>query len=111
MKKTAKKINILGIMFIVISLVIVILLFGYFPNGKVVPSKVSYTIPSEVEKEISNKDDEVVTPIKVTYEINDDDINESKSSGSYNAGKSNPFASTESQINEDSKKSTGNNRR
>ena len=80
---------------IVIILILSIVFYDYNPVNKVVPSKVAYTIPESISAELEEEE-----TIKNTIEIEDrvytiegSDLNLYKKSKTYNASKSNPFAS------------------
>lgn len=92
-KSIFKEIIILILVLIALALVLAILLYGYSPSGKIVPSKVAYTTPENISEEISSSAEaETTTPVTITYELDETHINNSKKSGSYDSGKQNPFA-------------------
>ena len=97
-KNIFKEFFILMLVLAAITLVIAIILYGYSPTKKIVPSKISYQTPENISEEIkSQADTKAGTPITITYQLDETHINNSKKSGSYNSGKNNPFAKPESQ--------------
>ena len=95
MKKTKTIIKELAIMFLVIVAIVLILeiiLYSYSPTGKIVPNKISYSTPENISEEIASSTDTGTTPVTITYELDETNINNSKKNGSYDSGKQNPFA-------------------
>ncbi len=95
MKKTKnifKEVFIVLFICVAIALVLMIILYGYNPSNKIVPSKISYTTPENVKQEIVSSGEETTTPVTITYELDETNIDNSRKSGSYNSGRQNPFA-------------------
>ena len=92
-KSVIKEIVIILLLSITIVLLLGILFYEYIPINKVIPEKEAYITPKEVKNEI---EEEIIESekVEVTYEVTDSDLNIYKQSGSYLAGKSDPFALT-----------------
>lgn len=92
-KSVIKEIVIILLLSITIVLLLGILFYEYIPINKVIPEKEAYITPEEVKNEI---EEEIIESekVEVTYEVTDSDLNIYKQSGSYLAGKSDPFALT-----------------
>ena len=98
LKSTIKEIFIILLLSIAIFLILGILFYDYIPINRVIPEKEAYITPENVKKEV----DETITEtekVEVTYEVTDSDLNIYKQSGSYEEGKSNPFALNENNDN------------
>ena len=70
-------------------------MYEYVPASKTMPNEVSYTTPSDVKEELLSSADVDDSQIIVTYEVNQDDLNNYKKVQNYKPGKANPFASGE----------------
>lgn len=92
-KSVIKEIVIILLLSITIVLLLGILFYEYIPINKVIPEKEAYITPEEVKNEI---EEEIIESekVEVTYEVTDSDLNIYKQSGTYLAGKSDPFALT-----------------
>ena len=91
-KKILKEILILALVLIAITLIFSIILYSYSPTKRAVPNKVEYATPENVSQEISTMSDiDASTPVTITYELDETNINNSKKRGSYNSGRQNPF--------------------
>lgn len=91
-KSVLKEVFILALALVAIALVLAIILYGYSPLRTTLPSKVEYATPENVSQEISSMSEaEGTTPVTITYELDETNINNSKKSGSYNSGRQNPF--------------------
>lgn len=92
-KSVIKEIVIILLLSITIVLLLGVLFYEYIPINKVIPEKEAYITPEEVKNEI---EEEIIESekVEVTYEVTDSDLNIYKQSGSYLAGKSDPFALT-----------------
>ena len=102
-KEIIKEIFILTLVCIAIACVLSVILYMYSPTSKFVPSKVSYSTPENVSQEISSTNEiETVTPVTITYELDETNIDNSKKNGSYDPGKRNPFEKVETENTEDS---------
>ena len=95
MAKVIKEIIIMLLICLAIILVLGILLYEYVPASKTMPNEVSYTTPSDVKEELLSSADVDDSQIIVTYEVNQDDLNNYKKVQNYKPGKANPFASGE----------------
>lgn len=94
-KSIIKEIIIMLLICLAIILVLGILLYEYVPASKTMPNEVSYTTPSDVKEELLSSTDVDDSQIIVTYEVNQDDLNNYKKVQNYKPGKANPFASGE----------------
>ena len=94
-KSIIKEIIIMLLICLAIILILGILLYEYVPTSKTMPNEVSYTTPSDVKEELLSSADVDDSQIIVTYEVNQDDLNNYKKVQNYKPGKANPFASGE----------------
>ena len=94
-KSIIKEIIIMLLICLAIILVLGILLYEYVPASKTMPNEVSYTTPSDVKEELLSSADVDDSQIIVTYEVNQDDLNNYKKVQNYKPGKANPFDSGE----------------
>lgn len=94
-KSIIKEIIIMLLICLAIILILGILLYEYVPASKTMPNEVSYTTPSDVKEELLSSADVDDSQIIVTYEVNQDDLNNYKKVQNYKPGKANPFASGE----------------
>ena len=104
-KSIIKEIIIILLICLAIILVLGILLYEYVPISKTIPNEVAYTTPSDVKKELLSSSDVDDDQIIVTYEVNQDDLNNYKKIQNYKPGKANPFSGS----GEGSSSSTGTN--
>lgn len=104
-KSIIKEIIIVLLLCLAIMLVLGILLYEYVPITKTLPNEVSYTTPENVKQELLSNSDVDDTQVIMTYEVNQDDLNNYKKVKDYVPGKADPFSSYEST----SSGSTGNN--
>ncbi len=106
-KNIFKEFFILMIILATITLIFLIILYGYNPTKKIVPNKISYQTPENINSEIESiADTQNSTPVTITYELDETQINNSKKAGSYNSGKQNPFAKPEVEEGKNSEDST-----
>lgn len=77
-KSIIKEIIIMLLICLAIILVLGILLYEYVPASKTMPNEVSYTTPSDVKEELLSSADVDDSQIIVTYEVNQDDLNNYK---------------------------------
>lgn len=96
-KSIIKEIIIILLICLAIILVLGILLYEYVPISKTIPNEVAYTTPSDVKEELLSSSDVDDGQIIVTYEVNQDDLNNYKKIQNYKPGKANPFSSYETQ--------------
>lgn len=108
MKNFIKEMVIFVLIIIALILIVAIFMYSYSPTGKLIPNKVSYQTPENIKEEISSSDIEKTTPVTITYELDETQINNSKKSGSYNSGKQNPFVKEATEITEDGDKTKDN---
>ena len=94
-KSIIKEIIIMLLICLAIILILGILLYEYVPTSKTMPNEVSYTTPSDVKEELLSSADVDDSQIIVTYEVNQDDLNNYKKVQNYKPGKANPFDSGE----------------
>ena len=94
-KSIIKEIIIMLLICLAIILILGILLYEYVPASKTMPNEVSYTTPSDVKEELLSSADVDDSQIIVTYEVNQDDLNNYKKVQNYKPGKANPFDSGE----------------
>ena len=104
-KSIIKEIIIILLICLAIILVLGILLYEYVPISKTIPNEVDYTTPSDVKEELLSSSDVDDDQIIVTYEVNQDDLNNYKKIQNYKPGKANPFSGS----GEGSSSSTGTN--
>lgn len=105
-KSFIKELIIVLLLCLAIILLLGILMYEYVPNNKTLPNEVAYTTPSSVKEELLSSSDVDDTQIIMTYEVNQDDLNNYKKVQDYKPGKANPFAassSTESESSEETK--------
>lgn len=94
MKSILKEIAIIVLLCVAIGLILCVILYNYLPNNVTLPSNVeAYEEPNEIKNEIN---EEIVEYPKqnIVFEITDSDLTLYKQSQSYNPGKSDPFASS-----------------
>ncbi len=78
---------------IAVILVLGIVFYEYIPITKVIPTKISYTVPENIKNELETENEvqELVTQTTI-YEITTSDLKKYENIGIYDKGKSNPFA-------------------
>ena len=91
-KSIIKEIIIVLLLCLAIMLVLGILLYEYVPITKTLPNEVSYTTPENVKQELLSSSDVDDTQVIMTYEVNQDDLNNYRRVQDYVPGKANPFA-------------------
>ena len=94
-KSIIKEIIIVLLLCLAIMLVLGILLYEYVPITKTLPNEVSYTTPENVKQELLSSSDVDDTQVIMTYEVNQDDLNNYRRVQDYVHGKANPFSSYE----------------
>lgn len=82
----------------VIVLILTVLFYDSIPINKVVPSKVTYTLPENLQEEL-DKTLEEEQEILVTYKIDEKDLSIYEENNSYNPGKTDPFAAYQTNSN------------
>lgn len=98
-KSIIKEIIIMLLLCVAILLILGVLFYDYIPTNKVVPSKIAYSTPENIQEEIDETIIEA-NKTKITYEITDADLNIYKQTNSYVAGKKDPFSMEETTVNE-----------
>lgn len=108
-KSIIKEIIIVLLLCLAIMLVLGILLYEYVPITKTLPNEVSYTTPENVKQELLSSSDVDDTQVIMTYEVNQDDLNNYRRVQDYVPGKANPFSSYETTATDptDNSSSTG----
>lgn len=92
MVKTAfKEIILVLILIAAIALILTVLFYDSIPMNKVIPSKVTYTLPENLQSEL-DKTLEDEKEVIVTYTIDEKDLNFYEKTNSYNPGKVDPFS-------------------
>ena len=86
-----------------------ILLYEYLAITQTLPNEVSYTTPENVKQELLSSSDVDDTQVIMTYEVNQDDLNNYRRVQDYVPGKANPFSSYETTATDptDNSSSTG----
>ena len=107
-KSIIKEIIIMLLLCVAILLILGVLFYDYIPSNKVVPSKIAYSTPENIQEEI---EEEVIeaNKTKITYEVTDADLNIYKQSNSYVPGKRDPFSVEETQPTENATGGTATN--
>ena len=90
-KSIIKEIIIMLLLCVAILLILGVLFYDYIPSNKVVPSKIAYSTPENIQEEIQEEIIET-NKTKITYEVTDADLNIYKQSNSYVPGKRDPFS-------------------
>lgn len=91
-KSIIKEIVIMLLLCLAIILVFGILFYDDIPLSKVIPSKVSYTIPEEIKTELES--DIAVDELQeqsISYTVSAQDLKQYEKSGVYDKGNPNPF--------------------
>lgn len=91
-KTVIRQIIVTLLLCLAILLILSVLLYAYVPNNKVIPERVSYTAPEEVQS-ILEENVEDDSQVILTYEVNASDLNNAERINEYNPGKVNPFSS------------------
>ena len=107
-KSIIKEIIIMLLLCVAILLILGVLFYDYIPSNKVVPGKIAYSTPENIQEEVN---EEVIEAIKtkITYEVTDADLNIYKQSNSYVPGKRDPFSMESTQTTGNSTGGTNNN--
>lgn len=93
LKTVFKEIIITLLLCIAILLVLSILFYDYNPLNKIVPNKIAYTTPENIQNELDENEvkDIFEGGVNIVYSIDGSDLNIYKKSNSYVSGKANPF--------------------
>ena len=105
-KSILKEIIIVLLLCLAIILVLGILLYDYVPISKTVPNQVAYTTPEDVKQELIQFGSLDESEVIMTYEVNNDDLNNYRRVKDYKPGKANPFSSYETPVEENTTNST-----
>ena len=97
-KSILKEIIIVLLLCLAIILVLGILLYDYVPISKTVPNQVAYTTPEDVKQELLQSGTLDESEVIMTYEVNNDDLNNYRRVKDYKPGKANPFSSYETPV-------------
>lgn len=94
-KTVFKEIIITLLLCIAILLILGVIFYDYNPLNKIVPNKIAYSTPEEIENDIKETEvkDVLEGGVNIVYSIDGSDLNIYKRSNSYVSGKANPFAS------------------
>ena len=85
-KSIIKEIIIMLLLCVAILLILGVLFYDYIPSNKVVPGKIAYSTPENIQEEVNEEVIEA-NKTKITYEVTDADLNIYKQSNSYVPGK------------------------
>ena len=108
-KKMIKEIIIMLLLILAIILILGVLLYEYVPNNKMIPDKVSYTTPEEVQEELSKSKSVENDEIILTYSVDSTDLDNYERINTYVPGKANPFSPyNETTSSEENTTQTGN---
>ena len=107
-KSIIKEIIIMLLLCVAILLILGVLFYDYIPSNKVVPGKIAYSTPENIQEEVNEEVIEA-NKTKITYEVTDADLNIYKQSNSYVPGKRDPFSMESTQTTGNSTGGTTNN--
>ena len=107
-KSIIKEIIIMLLLCVAILLILGVLFYDYIPSNKVVPGKIAYSTPENIQEEVNEEVIEA-NKTKITYEVTDADLNIYKQSNSYVPGKRDPFSMESAQATGNSTGGTTNN--
>ena len=108
-KKIIKEIIIMLLLILAIILILGVLLYEYVPNNKMIPDKVSYTTPEEVQEELSKSKGVENDELILTYSVDSTDLDNYERINTYVPGKVNPFSPyNETTSSEENTTQTGN---
>lgn len=94
-KNIIKEIIIMLLLTLAIILILGVLLYDFVPANKIIPEKVAYTTPEDVQKELQKDENVDDSQVVVTYKIDSTDLNNYKKIQEYVPGKKNPFESVQ----------------
>lgn len=97
-KTILKEIIICLILIAAILLILTVLFYDSIPMNKVVPTKVTYTLPENLQSEL-DKTLEAEQEVIITYTIDEKDLGVYEKTNSYNPGKIDPFSTYEGSSN------------
>ena len=105
-KSIIKEIIIMLLLCVAILLILGVLFYDYIPSNKVVPGKIAYSTPENIQEEVN---EEVIEANKTKDFDIDADLNIYKQSNSYVPGKRDPFSMESTQATGNSTGGTTNN--
>ena len=73
-KSIIKEIIIMLLLCVAILLILGVLFYDYIPSNKVVPGKIAYSTPENIQEEVNEEVIEA-NKTKITYEVTDADLN------------------------------------
>ena len=73
-KSIIKEIIIMLLLCVAILLILGVLFYDYIPSNKVVPGKIAYSTPENIQEEVNEEVIEA-NKTKITYEVTDADFN------------------------------------
>ena len=76
-KSITKEIIIMLLLCVAILLILGVLFYDYIPSNKVVPGKIAYSTPENIQEEVNEEVIEA-NKTKITYEVTDADLNINK---------------------------------
>lgn len=99
-KTIIKEVIITLLMCVVILLILAVVFYDYNPLNKVIPNRISYATPNEVQEEIAegNVASVLDDSYNVVYSIDNADLQKYKKSSRYVPGKEHPFTGIEPAI-------------
>jgi len=86
----------LALLILVILLILGIFFYGILPSNKIVPEKVQYALPDDLQQELNVTLAGDQQPVLQTYVVKGSDINKYEAASNYQPGKSDPFADSNS---------------
>ena len=90
MKNFLKELIITLLLIVAIVLILTVLFYDSIPINKVVPNRVTYTVPETLQEELDkNVEDE--QEILVTYKVEEKDLDVYEENNSYNPGNDDPL--------------------
>lgn len=93
-KSILKEIMIILFLCIAILFILSVLFYDYNPINKVVPNKIAYSVPENIQEELNEKSIQNTLSIEnKVYTIEASDLNVYQKSKTYNPSKENPFVS------------------
>lgn len=108
-KKIVKEIIIMLLISLAILLVLSVLLYGFIPSNKVIPTVTEYQASEEIRQELQQAAQEDTSQIVLSYEVTSNDLSNYQKAKSYKAGKVNPFAAYGEETNQSTSTSSNNN--
>lgn len=108
-KKIIREMIIMLLLCLAVILLLGVVLYTYVPGNKTMPEKVSYTVPSDIKKELETNSLTENSQVILTYEINSNDLTNYQKSDRYKAGKPNPFSEYATEQNTEDNGQTNNN--